>query len=377
MKIGFQYMGNLHIAVKAFMNSVGCELVPGSQSDQKSLECGVRNSPEIVCFPFKVALGNLIQCLELGADTLIFLGNGTWPCRFGFYGKVQYDILKKLGYEFNSIFLDTGSLFGFVKKLVKLNEGKWIKTILKILYGARLAFLKYSMIKNVESWTRIFRPIEAKKGFTTRLCNHLITAIDNTTSLEILRILENEIENAFLDIQIDTNRDLFRVLIAGESCCITEPFANFSLIEHLGELGIVAHPVLTTQRKFFNKVPRREFDGFLSRKKAFSVTNPLFAYETCNEEQIYERFFIDALKRRFDGVIHVMPTSCMSENAILPVMIDISKKNSIPFLSLTFDEHCTVEGINTRLEAFVDLLIESRKKSRPELIFEISSPDNL
>jgi predicted nucleotide-binding protein (sugar kinase/HSP70/actin superfamily) len=32
------------------------------------------------------------------------------------------------------------------------------------------------------------------------------------------------------------------------------------------------------------------------------------------------------------------------------------KKGKIPFMTLTFDEHTTVEGVRTRLEAFLDLI---------------------
>lgn len=364
MKLGFQHFGNLHIVIKAFMNSVGCETVSTPQPNRKTLEYGVRSSPEMVCFPFKLTLGDLMQSLELGADTLVFLGSGTWSCRFGYYGRVQYQILKKLGFDFNPIFLNAGNLFRFTKELVKLNGGKWTKTILKMVYGARLALYKSAMIDKVESWTRLLRPLEANLGNTTLLCRHLITAIDNTSSLEILRILDSEIENAFCDIQIDTSRDLFRVLIIGESYCVIEPFANLNLFEYLGGLGIIADPFITTHRWFCRHVLRKEVDRRLPKNKAISIAKPLWAYGTGGEEQICAGYFLDAVNRRIDGVIHIMPMSCMPENAVLPVMMKISKQTGIPFLSLSFDEHSGVESVYTRLEAFIDLLNEKRKKCR-------------
>jgi benzoyl-CoA reductase/2-hydroxyglutaryl-CoA dehydratase subunit BcrC/BadD/HgdB len=56
-----------------------------------------------------------------------------------------------------------------------------------------------------------------------------------------------------------------------------------------------------------------------------------------------------------------MPMSCIPENAAFPLMINISKQNGVPFLSLTFDEHSAKEEVYTRLETFIDILNENRK----------------
>ena len=100
-------MANLDVTLKAFIGNLGCEVVLGPKPNKRILDISVKHAPELVCLPFKVTLGIMFHHLEKGADTLAFIGGGDWSCRYGYYGRVQCSILKKLGYKFNSIFVST------------------------------------------------------------------------------------------------------------------------------------------------------------------------------------------------------------------------------------------------------------------------------
>lgn len=59
---------------------------------------------------------------------------------------------------------------------------------------------------------------------------------------------------------------------------------------------------------------------------------------------------------RVDGVIHVTAFGC-GPDAMVDKFIELeSKKRKVPFLTLTIDEHTGEGGVQTRLEAFVDML---------------------
>jgi predicted nucleotide-binding protein (sugar kinase/HSP70/actin superfamily) len=68
-------------------------------------------------------------------------------------------------------------------------------------------------------------------------------------------------------------------------------------------------------------------------------------------------------KKGVDGVLHIMPFTCMPELVASTVINRISKDRDYPVLSLTFDEHVSEANIITRLEAFVDLLERRRNGS--------------
>jgi len=50
--------------------------------------------------PFKYNLGNYLEALENGANFLVQAGGG---CRFGYYGEIQEQILRDIGYDFEFI----------------------------------------------------------------------------------------------------------------------------------------------------------------------------------------------------------------------------------------------------------------------------------
>lgn len=116
MKITYPNMGSLNMILKTMFEGIGVEVVDPPPSTNKTLTLGVRNSHEFVCLPFKINVGNFIEALDKGADTIIMLG-GIGPCRFGYYGQVQKEILKDLGYDFKMIIVDPphGRLIDFLK----------------------------------------------------------------------------------------------------------------------------------------------------------------------------------------------------------------------------------------------------------------------
>jgi predicted nucleotide-binding protein (sugar kinase/HSP70/actin superfamily) len=63
------------------------------------------------------------------------------------------------------------------------------------------------------------------------------------------------------------------------------------------------------------------------------------------------------LENRVDGVIGLMTFGCGPDSLMMDmVRRQAAKVGSIPFMSLTIDEHTTEGGIVTRLEAFLDMI---------------------
>ncbi|MCL2746522.1 MAG: hypothetical protein FWE48_05495, partial [Coriobacteriia bacterium] len=98
---------------------LGYETIPCPPMTKQTLEIGSKNSPDMICTPFKITLGNQIEAAEQGANVVIMPGAG---CRLGFYDILQRQILEDLGYE-----IDLISLFDYVptaKRLFQTMKGK-------------------------------------------------------------------------------------------------------------------------------------------------------------------------------------------------------------------------------------------------------------
>ncbi len=98
MRIGMPHMGNVYIPFKALFQRLNIDFVIPPLNNQRTLSLGAKYSPEGLCIPFKLTLGNLIEATQLGADTLLTPA-GYGLCRLGYYVTTQEQILRDLGYN--------------------------------------------------------------------------------------------------------------------------------------------------------------------------------------------------------------------------------------------------------------------------------------
>ena len=364
MKIGFQHMGNLHVALRAFVETLGVEVAQGPPPTRRTLEIGARHAPEMVCLPFKVTLGDMIACLERGADTLAFLGSGDWSCRFGYYGRTQCLILQKLGYTFRPLFISYQSARPAIAELIALHRGSRGETLLRALQAFALAWRKSRLVELTESSARALRPFEAERGIASRLERDFVRRIEAERSMRGLGRLRRRITDAFAGAPARREEDPLRVVIVGESYCVIEPLVNFDLIELLGAEGVLAEPFLTAHRWLFYHTIRKDEDPICRKKEAMRLARPFWAYNTGGEDQAALGYTIHAAGRGVDGAIHLLPFGCMPETAVWPVFDRVCQQLSLPLLHLSLDEQSGQAGIRTRVEAFLDLLRERRGRRR-------------
>jgi len=102
MRVSLPHMGNLYVPCRAVLEQLGVDYVIPPVNSQRTLSLGSRYSPEGLCIPFKMTLGNMIEAAELGANTLLVPG-GYGICRLGYYTRVQEQILHNLGYDIEII----------------------------------------------------------------------------------------------------------------------------------------------------------------------------------------------------------------------------------------------------------------------------------
>ena len=121
--ISFPHLGNYYIVFDYFIRkATKCKVIVPPATTKRTIEIGSKYAPSFVCVPFKYNLGNYIEALEKGANTLVQGGGG---CRYGYYGELEEKILRDLGYDFefynmirdNHISLKKG--YKFCKKMNK------------------------------------------------------------------------------------------------------------------------------------------------------------------------------------------------------------------------------------------------------------------
>src|SRR6266542_2326330 len=105
MRITFPHVGTLHLTLNTLFLQLGLEVIPPPLTTKETMVLGNQHAPECACLPLKLMLGNFIQAIAQGADTIVMCG-GCGPCRLGHYAEVQQEILKDLGYDIQMLVLE-------------------------------------------------------------------------------------------------------------------------------------------------------------------------------------------------------------------------------------------------------------------------------
>ncbi|MHC5154771.1 MAG: hypothetical protein ACYSO3_01305, partial [Planctomycetota bacterium] len=70
--VAIPWMGKDYIELLAqSLRNLGVKVLLPPPTTDKTIQLGVRNTAEMVCFPLKPTLGNFIEALDNGADTLL------------------------------------------------------------------------------------------------------------------------------------------------------------------------------------------------------------------------------------------------------------------------------------------------------------------
>jgi len=353
-KVTFAHIGNYHYAFRTLVEKLNCEVVLHPSTNKKALEYGVKFSPEFICFPFKTNLGNYLEAIHAGADTVIMVET-FGDCRFNHYAALQKKIIEnlKLPVEF-VIFRAKDCL----KKFKSLGG----TSTLEVLKALALTWQKITLIEFVESLSRYYRPRELKKGATDTVMDKMLERIGKEKKLLNFWRLKKEIKMAFSQIPHDYNSKPLKIGMVGEIYMLSDAFANHDLEKLLGYMGAEVHKTVQVSRSIYSCIfPKWIYNPHAQIKK---IAYPYLKTKVGGHglESIAET--IKFAEEGFDGVIHLLPFGCMPEVSIRPILQKIQKEKRIPLLSLSLDEHSEKAGLQTRIEAFVDLIKNKKSGQR-------------
>lgn len=360
MKATFPHMGGMYAAAKGFLEDLDVEVILPPHCSKRTLEIGTKYSPETACLPLKVNIGNYVQSIEKGADTIILTGS-CGPCRFGYYGVVEKEILKDMGYDVDIIVFDPPNEdYGeFVRRVKKVVNGKSSYRAFKALYkGYEVA----RELDDMDSMMFSIRPREKNKGDVKRIYNEYLSKVDNAHGTrEILQLVKKTREK-LEEIEVDRDSQVLRIGIIGEIYTVIEPFVNLYIEEKLGDLGVEVDRSMTVsgwmKTNLFSKLV-----GHNNEKELEVAARPYLKTMIGGHAQQCIGNAVLYSKQGFDGVIQILPFSCMPEIVASSILPAVSKNENIPCMTLVVDELTGESGYMTRLEAFVDM-IGRRKELR-------------
>jgi len=352
-------MGNMHIAIAGAIKVLGGEVIVPPYSSSRTLSLGSKHSPEAVCLPYKIVIGNYIEAIEAGAEA-IFMIDSPGTCRLGQYSDMARNALTDLGYsvEFINVDLYKGKLLE-VYQAFKYATGNG--NPIDLVNAVRIAVSKVKILDKLDNKLNYYRAREIQIGSADKKYKKALKKLDDALTLkECDRALEYGM-NAISSVDIDDKKQVLHVDTTGEIYVVIDQFSNMEIEKELGKLGVQAHR-------------RVNLTDWIDR----SLWPALLRFNETHGEKAH-RYALEYLKRDIggdalesvgdaaiageedtDGLIHILPFTCMPEIISQNILPNVRKEKDIPVLSLVMDEFTGKAGFITRLEAFVDLI--KRKK---------------
>jgi len=347
--IAFPIMGNYHIpAYYLFSKITNHKIIKTPLITSKTIELGSKYSPDFVCTPFKYTLGSFIECLDMGANTLIQMGGG---CRYGYYYELQEKILKDLGYKFKYYNLVSKGYTNF--KLI-YEIMKEINPKFKLIKGLYYLLITRYMIKYMDYIENYIRENKAyEESSLDKIYSEMLEEMIKVNSLYKLNKVFKKYKKKILNVKINKPKNNIRIAIIGELFTLMEPFANYNIEDSLIKMKVEVKRFTNVNYLLFEK-------GKKSKKYLKKLKNIKYKMGADAMDNIYyTKYLID---NKYDGIIHIKSSFCTPEIGSMSIINKMCEESNMPVLFMSMDTNTSKVGIETRLEAFYDM-IEMRKKS--------------
>ena len=367
-KLSYPQLGNYDIPISYFVNNgLHLDYVAPPSMTKRTIDLGAKHSPDFVCAPFKCMMGCYIEALEKGANVLIQTG-GT--CRLGYYGELHEQILTDLGYDFEMFNL---TLFRYKSLLGMLKGMKQFAPDASLLQMARALPATMKMITcidKVEDYMRQNMGFELEKGSFEKTYNKFLASLRRAKKLGDVKHIFSETMQNLKNIPADKPKRPLRVGVVGEYFTIMDPYSNHEVEKKIAQMGAEVHRWMNLSNSVLicpDTRTLKKLNAYL-HYDLHKFPSSIWADIQKKQSSRYTRFDMGSsaistialaehyAKQGFDGLIHIKSFGCTPEMDAVPVLHNISADYKIPVLYLSYDTQTSDTGIETRLEAFYDMI---------------------
>lgn len=353
--ISFPHMGSYYIPINYLVKNIThCKVLIPPKITKKTIALGSKYSPDYVCVPFKYNLGNFIEALDNGANIILQAGGG---CRYGYYAELQEQILKDLNYDFQFInFIESNhvsikNIYKFAKSVnPKLN-------IFKFSYYALNSILMIIIMDKLSKYPRENMGFEIEKNSFSNTEKSLLKELEKEHHSPFSLIKTYfKYKKRYKKLKINKPKNCIKIGIVGELYSIMEPFCSNHIEIKLASYGIEVHRFTTLtyllfQKKFNIKRLLRKGKKYLKYHLGADATESVVLSQ-------------ELAKKNYDGIVHIKSFGCTPELNAMPILEHISNDYQIPIIYFSFDSQDSDVAIDTRLEAFYDMLLQQKENNK-------------
>ena len=351
-RVAFFRYSYYDIAFKFFVEHVlEADFVALPKPTKRTIELGSRHSSDMVCAPFKHILGDYIEALELGADVLVqFAG----PCRLGYYGELQQSIMRDLGYEFDM--LNFAMLTG--KPLTEYISvcKKKVNPDLSVPHGVRNMLAVFKMIEHLDEVNDFYLAnagFEAEPGSFERAREAYFADMRAATNEREIAEAQRKGLDALRALPQHRPARPLRVGIVGEYFTAADPASNLDLERKFLDMGVELHRALNMTNRNLR----------YNEKNLRAGISEYVQYDMGPTSQHEHRGRAQVRAGRVRRHRALKSSAARPEVDCMPVLQRISRDTGVPVLYLSYDSQTSDTGLDTRLEAFYDMIAMKKEKT--------------
>ncbi len=316
---------------RVFLEKLGAEVVVSKPTNRKILEDGIRETVNDACIPIKVFHGHVFDLA--GRVDYIFIprmisadGKATFCPKFlGLPDMVRYadvTLPALIDVRYHRRIIPGGLFFFFFAVAGQIG----VKNPLVVIRAAIFAIYKQSQYRGL--LRKGLKPLEAAK---MTLDQHM------------------QRDDAGEEAGQDTVSSIkATIALLGYPYAIYDTFISAGVYDKLVKLGV---EVIT-----YEEVPLKEM-------RRFSKIMPQNFFWYYSNQVCWAGLYLLEKTNQVDGIIHITAFGC-GPDAMVDKTLELEAKSAgVPFLSLAIDEHTGEGGVQTRLEAFVDMLGAKKLKA--------------
>lgn len=285
-----------------FFKKLDFEVVLSPDTNIDILNQGVLSSVDEACLPVKIFHGH-VYYLKDKVDYLFI------PKFISIYEN-EYCCPKVLGLP-EMIINSVNNSPKILAPVINLNELNSIRNSLKYISKT----LNINFMKVIIAYNEVYK-------------NH------------ITRNDELKKDNIILKIKDKLYKNNMTLLLLGHSYNLYDNFLNMNIVEKLvnQDINIIFNTDIPKEvaRQYTRKIPKRMFWTHGS-----NIVGA--AYSLIQDKSI-------------NGIIYLSSFGCGMDSVLLHFVLKEAKLNNIPVLNLIFDEQTGEAGLNTRIEAYTDMI---------------------
>jgi Uncharacterized protein conserved in bacteria len=361
MRVTYPSMGYMSAPIRHMLENLAVEVVEAPPVSKRTVELGTSHSPEGVCLPYKISMGNLLEGLDAGADTVVTMC-GAGKCRFGFYSTVQKAALTQRNTAFHT--LDTERLITDLYRF--LRHVAPAAGHLAIAGNIALAVKKLRALDAVNDAKNFYGPRAADPGRILDICGYSTGEIAGGESFAEVNYTRDLMIGIMRSYCRADNPRPPRVALVGEFYVLLEPYANRWIENALVRQGVEVKKFIRTGGWAYAKTLLQALGLFNEEREYLSQARPYLNHHVGGDGLKSVGTALLSARRGYDGIVHAFPFGCMPEIVAQYALKNVAADYGLPLLTLSIDEHASDVGLTTRLEAFVDCIKRKTGRRRPD-----------